>query len=263
MSSPGHPRSLFSGDATAQVRRTPWQVHERGEQCLRFFQAPSQWVQFHRRIPQGCLISPSQHLVRMDFAPHGVQQPAESRRSLQTRSATCNSLRNLEGRCSRVTVPEKSCCAAVQQPVGVQPSAECRRLLQQREQLLRSGCSGATVCGMPKAVAADCRRNRKTRVQRAAACGIPKAVAAAPQATDAAVTLCAAVCGMPNVVAERTVDRVLAGTRCSRLRDADAEGCCSALTGITHSRVWGCRWWLQPDGRSRSRRGNVQPPVKY
>ena len=154
-------------------------------------------------------------------------------------SATCNSLRNLEGRCSRVTVPEKSCCAAVQQPVGVQPSAECRRLLQQREQLLRSGCSGATVCGMPKAVAA------------------------APQATDAAVTLCAAVCGMPNVVAERTVDRVLAGTRCSRLRDADAEGCCSALTGITHSRVWGCRWWLQPDGRSRSRRGNVQQPVEY
>ena len=239
MSSPGHPRSLFSGDATAQVRRTPWQVHERGEQCLRFFQAPSQWVQFHRRIPQGCLISPSQHLARMDFASHGVQQPAESRRSLQTRSATCNSLRNLEGRCSRVTVPEKSCCAAVQQPVGVQPSAECRRLLQQREQLLRSGCSGATVCGMPKAVAA------------------------APQATDAAVTLCAAVCGMPNVVAERTVDRVLAGTRCSRLRDADAEGCCSALTGITHSRVWGCRWWLQPDGRSRSRRGNVQQPVEY
>ena len=97
-----------------------------------FFHAPTQWVQFHRWLSQGCLILQPQRLVRMTLAPHGVQQPVGLSRSLQTTAGT-----NL-----RADLLCATACGTQQVVAGVKDSKRGQRRLR------------ATACGTQQVVAA-------------------------------------------------------------------------------------------------------------
>ncbi len=179
MSSLGHPRSLIGRcnrpglpDAVAGPRRG------RTMPSI-FFHAPTQWVHAPRLFSQGCLISPSQHLARMDFASHGVQQPAESRRWLQASRAIpreqlqavqqpAESRRWLQSRASEPAIEAR----AVQQP------AESRRWLQAGR---ASRPSASVRCNSLRNLEGGCRDcpvPARPRHGGATACGISKVVAA-------------------------------------------------------------------------------------